>query len=254
VLDGFEYLTVFDGLTGKALGHHRLPAAAGRVADWGDNYGKPRRSLPGVRCLPRRRAAECGLLPRLLHAHGAVAWDWRDGKLTQRWTFDRPRRHPRQPGLRRAGRPQPLGRRRGRRRQGRHHLRGDVRRQRRQGTVFHRPRPRRRPARLGHGPGPAGAGGVQHPREDEAERRRVVPRRQDRQGAMEQAERRRGPRRGDGHRPAAQGYESWAPARASAACGTARARRCPTGSRGAATSACGGTAPAARAARPHHHQ
>ena len=39
VLDGPEFLTVFDGLTGKALASVEYVPARGKVTDWGDAYG-----------------------------------------------------------------------------------------------------------------------------------------------------------------------------------------------------------------------
>ena len=76
VLDGPEFLTVFDGLTGAALATTdyvpppRLDARRDRRR-LGRRLRQPRRSLPGVRRLPRRRAAEPRHVPRLLHAHRA---------------------------------------------------------------------------------------------------------------------------------------------------------------------------------------
>lgn len=88
VLDGPEFLTVFDGLTGQALATHDYLPARGRVTDWGDEYGnRVDRFLACVAYLDGRR-------PSFVMCRGyytravLVAWDWRDGKLTRRWTFD----------------------------------------------------------------------------------------------------------------------------------------------------------------------
>lgn len=88
VLDGPEYLTVFDGTTGKALATVDYLPPRGRVADWGDDYGnRVDRFLACVAYLDGERpsAVFCrGYYTRAV----LVAWDWRDGKLTRRWTFD----------------------------------------------------------------------------------------------------------------------------------------------------------------------
>jgi rhamnogalacturonan endolyase len=88
ILDGPEFLTVFDGRTGKALATVDYLPPRGRVADWGDNYGnRVDRFLAGVAYLDGERpsAVFCrGYYTRAV----LVAWDWRDGKLTHRWTFD----------------------------------------------------------------------------------------------------------------------------------------------------------------------
>jgi rhamnogalacturonan endolyase len=88
VLTGPEFLTVFEGTTGKALATVEYVPPRGRVADWGDSYGnRVDRFLAGVAYLDGRRpsAVFCrGYYTRTVLA----AWDWRDGKLTRRWVFD----------------------------------------------------------------------------------------------------------------------------------------------------------------------
>jgi rhamnogalacturonan endolyase len=88
VLDGPEYLTVFDGATGKALASTEYLPPRGKVSDWGDNYGnRVDRFLAGVAYLD-------GVRPSAVFCRGyytrtvLVAWDWRAGKLSRRWTFD----------------------------------------------------------------------------------------------------------------------------------------------------------------------
>ena len=88
VLDGPEFLTVFDGLTGKALATTNYVPARGDINDWGDGYGnRVDRFLACVAYLD-------GVHPSVVMCRGyytrttLVAWDWRDGKLTQRWFFD----------------------------------------------------------------------------------------------------------------------------------------------------------------------
>jgi rhamnogalacturonan endolyase len=88
VLAGPEFLTVFDGPTGKALATTEYLPPRGKVADWGDAYGnRVDRFLACVAYLEGERpsAVFCrGYYTRAV----LVAWDWRDGKLTRRWTFD----------------------------------------------------------------------------------------------------------------------------------------------------------------------
>ncbi len=88
VLKGTEYLTVFAGTTGKALASADYLPARGRPAAWGDSYGnRVDRFLACVAYLDGARpsAVFCrGYYTRAV----LVAWDWRDGKLTRRWTFD----------------------------------------------------------------------------------------------------------------------------------------------------------------------
>ena len=88
ILEGPEYLTVFDGLTGEALATTDYLPARGKVSDWGDAYGnRVDRFLACVAYLDGQR-------PSVVMCRGyytrttLVAWDWRDGKFTQRWFFD----------------------------------------------------------------------------------------------------------------------------------------------------------------------
>lgn len=97
ILDGPEFLTVFDGLTGRALATEpydppRYPGGKGTDAQmiemWGDAYGnRVDRFLAGVAYLDGQR-------PSIVMTRGyygkstLAAWDYRDGKLTKRWFFD----------------------------------------------------------------------------------------------------------------------------------------------------------------------
>ena len=88
VLKGPEYLTVFDGATGRALATTNYLPPRGKVSDWGDGYGnRVDRFLACIAYLDGERpsAIFCrGYYTRTV----LVAWDWRNGKLTRRWTFD----------------------------------------------------------------------------------------------------------------------------------------------------------------------
>lgn len=88
VLSGPEFLTMFNGQTGAAMGTVDYVPGRGNVADWGDTYGnRVDRFLAGTAYLDGSR-------PSLITARGyytrtvIAAWDWRDGKFTRRWTFD----------------------------------------------------------------------------------------------------------------------------------------------------------------------
>lgn len=98
ILSGPEFITVFDGRTGAALDSAPYVPSRGRASDdatsqemaglWGDGYGnRSERYLGGAAYLDRR-------LPSIVMARGyygrtvVAAWDWRDGRLSQRWVFD----------------------------------------------------------------------------------------------------------------------------------------------------------------------
>jgi hypothetical protein len=88
VLSGPEFLTVFNGQTGAVLATTNYVPARGTVSSWGDDYGnRVDRFLAGVAYLD-------GVRPSAIFARGyytrtvIVAWDYRNGQLTQRWAFD----------------------------------------------------------------------------------------------------------------------------------------------------------------------
>lgn len=98
ILSGPEFLTIFHGTTGEALA--TTDYAPGRHPDtqdpsldqlkevWGDGYGnRVDRFLAGIAYLDGER-------PSLVMSRGyytrtvLAAWNWRDGELSQVWTFD----------------------------------------------------------------------------------------------------------------------------------------------------------------------
>jgi rhamnogalacturonan endolyase len=88
VLEGPEFLTLFDGKTGRALATTNYVPPRGKVQDWGDNYGnRVDRFLACVAYLDGQR-------PSLVMCRGyytravLAAWNWRDGRLSPVWTFD----------------------------------------------------------------------------------------------------------------------------------------------------------------------
>ena len=88
ILSGPEFLTVFNGLTGKAMASADYLPARGDIKDWGDNYGnRVDRYIAAVAYLD-------GAKPSLVMGRGyytrlvRVAWDWRNNTLSKRWIFD----------------------------------------------------------------------------------------------------------------------------------------------------------------------
>ncbi|MEV6636220.1 rhamnogalacturonan lyase [Actinoplanes sp. NPDC051470] len=88
ILTGPEFLTVFNGPTGRAAATTNYVPARGTVSSWGDSYGnRVDRFLAGT-------AYVTGSYPSIIMARGyytrsvVAAWDFRNGTLTRRWTFD----------------------------------------------------------------------------------------------------------------------------------------------------------------------
>lgn len=88
VLSGPEYLTMFNGVTGRAMATVGYEPARGRVTSWGDKYGnRVDRFLAATAYLD-------GTRPSLVMARGyyartaVVAWNWRGGAWQRVWTFD----------------------------------------------------------------------------------------------------------------------------------------------------------------------
>ena len=96
VLDGPEFLTIFDGQTGQALTTVDYIPNRYPIDGWGGNGGNGNNDSYGNRC---DRFLACvayldGIRPSLVMCRGVygrtvlAAWDWRGGKLTSRWVFD----------------------------------------------------------------------------------------------------------------------------------------------------------------------
>ena len=88
ILEGPEFLTVFEGATGRALATTEYIPPRGKVAEWGDDRGnRVDRFLAAVACLD-------GSLPSVIMCRGyytrtvLAAWNWRAGVLSHVWTFD----------------------------------------------------------------------------------------------------------------------------------------------------------------------
>jgi len=96
ILDGPEYLTIFDGQTGQVLKTVDYIPNRYPINGWGGIGGNGGNDNYGNRC---DRFLACvayldGVRPSLVMCRGVygrtvlAAWDWRDGKLTSRWIFD----------------------------------------------------------------------------------------------------------------------------------------------------------------------
>jgi len=88
ILEGPEFLTIFDGQTGAEIVTTDYIPPRGNVSDWGDDYGnRVDRFLACIAYLDGQR-------PSLVMCRGyytravLAAWNFRDGKLTHVWTFD----------------------------------------------------------------------------------------------------------------------------------------------------------------------
>ncbi len=88
ILEGPEFLTLFDGKTGEALDTVDYEPGRGNVASWGDDYGnRVDRFLAATAYLD-------GETPSVIMCRGyytrsvLVAYDVVDNKLVKRWTFD----------------------------------------------------------------------------------------------------------------------------------------------------------------------
>ena len=83
-----EFLTVFDGQTGRALASEDYVPQRGESRDWGDDHAnRSDRMLAGVAYLD-------GVHPSAIFCRGyytrtvVAAWDWNGRKLRQHWVFD----------------------------------------------------------------------------------------------------------------------------------------------------------------------
>lgn len=97
ILDEKEYLSVFDGLTGRVLDTKPYIPQRGNVSAWGDNRGnRSDRFLAAVGYLGKNIKASSGTLKgasaifcRGYYTRSVIAaWDWDGRELKNRWTFD----------------------------------------------------------------------------------------------------------------------------------------------------------------------
>ena len=97
ILDGPEFLSVFDGRTGRVLDTKPYIPQRGNVSAWGDNRGnRSDRFLAAVGYLGKTIKASSGTLRgasaifcRGYYTRSVIAaWDWDGRELKNRWTFD----------------------------------------------------------------------------------------------------------------------------------------------------------------------
>ena len=97
ILDEKEYLSVFDGLTGRVLDTKPYIPQRGNVSAWGDNRGnRSDRFLAAVGYLGKTIKTSSGTLKgasaifcRGYYTRSVIAaWDWDGRELKSRWTFD----------------------------------------------------------------------------------------------------------------------------------------------------------------------
>lgn len=88
ILTGNEYITVFNGLTGKAMDTKSYVPERGNLNDWGDNYAnRSDRMLAAVGYLDGRHAS--AIFCRGYYTRTVIAaWDWDGRELKQHWVFD----------------------------------------------------------------------------------------------------------------------------------------------------------------------
>jgi rhamnogalacturonan endolyase len=102
ILEGPEFLTVFDGQTGAAVFTTDYVPSRGRIDGWGGTGGNGRTDSYGNRV---DRFLACvayldGVHPSLVMCRGyygrsvLAAWDYKNKKLTQRWIFDTDKGYP----------------------------------------------------------------------------------------------------------------------------------------------------------------
>ncbi|MGW4231703.1 rhamnogalacturonan lyase [Streptomyces sp. NPDC004980] len=88
VLSGPEFLSVFNGRTGRVMDSVPFEPARGSVADWGDTWGNREGRLLSA------TAYVNGSTPSMIFSRGiyeriaVAAWDWNGTDLVRRWKFD----------------------------------------------------------------------------------------------------------------------------------------------------------------------
>jgi rhamnogalacturonan endolyase len=87
ILDGPEFISVIEGATGKELARGDY-IRRGKSEDWGDDYGnRVDRQLAAVAYLDGKRPSF--MVGRGYNGRSVIeTWDFRNSKLTRRWSFD----------------------------------------------------------------------------------------------------------------------------------------------------------------------
>ena len=90
ILEGPEYISVFNGLTGKVMDTKPYIPERGDVKDWGDNRGnRSERYLAAVGYFGGKQGTASAVFCRGYYTRSVLAaWDWDGKELKNRWTFD----------------------------------------------------------------------------------------------------------------------------------------------------------------------
>ena len=97
ILEGSEYISIFDGLTGRVLDTKPYVPERGELRAWGDSKGnRSERYLAAVGYLGNTSnlKPQTSNLPSAIFCRGyytrsvLAAWDWDGKELKQRWVFD----------------------------------------------------------------------------------------------------------------------------------------------------------------------
>ena len=88
ILEGPEFITVFNGLTGEAMDSKSYIPERGNLSDWGDDYAnRSDRMLAAVGYLDGTHAS--AIFCRGYYTRTVIAaWDWDGHELKQHWVFD----------------------------------------------------------------------------------------------------------------------------------------------------------------------
>ena len=88
ILEGPEFITVFNGLTGEAMDSKPYIPERGNLMDWGDDYAnRSDRMLAAVGYLDGEHAS--AIFCRGYYTRTVIAaWDWDGHELKQHWVFD----------------------------------------------------------------------------------------------------------------------------------------------------------------------
>ncbi|MEN9355416.1 MAG: hypothetical protein RL318_2741, partial [Fibrobacterota bacterium] len=89
VLTGDEYLTVFNGKTGKEMVTVDYVPGRGTVSSWGDSYGNRVDRFLAATAWLGNGTKPSAIFQRGYYTRMAVtAWDWNGTTLSQRWAYD----------------------------------------------------------------------------------------------------------------------------------------------------------------------
>ena len=90
ILEGPEYISVFNGLTGEVMDTKPYIPERGDVNNWGDNRGnRSERYLAAVGYFGGKQGTASAIFCRGYYTRSVLAaWDWDGKELKNRWTFD----------------------------------------------------------------------------------------------------------------------------------------------------------------------